>query len=68
MKANWSEIERQVSRGEIFEILNRGRPSVRIIPAVPRKVLKWDNHLETALRAGGRTGAEAVNASREGRW
>jgi len=40
MKANWSEIERQVSNGETFEVINRGKPSVRIIPAVPRKVLK----------------------------
>lgn len=68
MKANWAEIERQVAQGETFEVSNRGKPSVRIIPAVPRKVLKWDDHLATALPASGKSGSETVNADREGRW
>lgn len=68
MKANWAEIERQVAMGESFEVLNRGKPSVRIIPAVPRKVLKWDDHMATALKSAGKTGSESVQLDREGRW
>lgn len=68
MKANWAEIERQVALGETFEVLNRGKPSVRIIPALPRKVLKWDDHLLTALPSTGKTGGETVNLDRGGRW
>ena len=68
MKANWAEIERQVAKGETFEVQNRGKPSVRIIPAIPRKVLKWDDHLATALPSRGKTGSETVNLDREGRW
>ncbi len=68
MKANWAEIERQVKQGETFEVLSRGKPSVRIIPATPREVLKWDDHLATALKAGGRSGEEAVDLNRGGRW
>jgi len=67
MKANWAEIERQVAMGETFEVLNRGKPSVRIIPAIPKKVLKWDDHLATALPVRGKSGTEAVNLDREGR-
>lgn len=68
MKANWAEIERQVALGETFEVLNRGKPSVRIIPAVPRKVLVWDNFEATALKAKGKTGTETVDLDRGGRW
>jgi len=68
MKANWAEIERQVAQGETFEVLNRGKLSVRIIPAVPRKVLKWDDHLLTALPTTGKTGEETVDLDRGGRW
>jgi antitoxin (DNA-binding transcriptional repressor) of toxin-antitoxin stability system len=68
MKANWAEIERQVAQGETFEVLNRGKPSVRIISALPKKILKWDDHLVTAAHSSGKTGAETVNLDREGRW
>ena len=68
MKANWAEIERQVKQGETFEVLSRGKPSVRIVPATPRKVVKWDDHLSTALEAEGRPGTEAVDINRGGRW
>jgi len=68
MKANWAEIERQVAQGETFEVINRGKPSVRIIPAVPRAVLKWDDHLATAIVSPGKTGSETVDLDREGRW
>ncbi|WP_035612021.1 type II toxin-antitoxin system prevent-host-death family antitoxin [Haloferula sp. BvORR071] len=68
MKANWSEIERQVQQGETFEVLSHGKPSVRIVPATPRQVLKWDNHLATAVEAKGRSGSEAVDFNRDGRW
>ncbi len=68
MKAHWATVEAQIKQGEIFEVLNRGRPSVRLVPAGPRKVLKWENHLTTALRCLGKTGAETVAADRGGRW
>jgi prevent-host-death family protein len=68
MKAHWAEVERHVRDGDTFEVLNRGRPSVRIVPAHPRRVLAWDDHLASAIRASGRRGEAAVKADREGRW
>jgi prevent-host-death family protein len=68
MKAHWAEIEEQVARGETFEVLNRGRPVVRIVSAAPRRVVKWEDHLATALPPNGITGQEAVDLDREGRW
>lgn len=68
MKAHWAEVERQVRNGDTFEVLNRGRPSVRIVPARPRQVLTWDDHLATAIRSTGKSGAATVAHDREGRW
>lgn len=68
MKAQWAEIEEQVARGETFEVLNRGKPVVRIVAAAPRRIVKWDDHLATALPPNGMTGQETVDADREGRW
>jgi prevent-host-death family protein len=68
MKAHWPEVERQVQDGETFEVLNRGRPAVRIVPAHPRKVLKWDDHLATAIPAKGKSTDETIRADRETRW
>lgn len=68
MKAHWSEIEAQVRNGETFEVLNRGRPTVRIVPAAPRRILCWDNHLATAITGSGHSAEETIAADREGRW
>jgi antitoxin (DNA-binding transcriptional repressor) of toxin-antitoxin stability system len=68
MKAHWAEVEKLVRQGETFEVLNRGKPTVRIVPAGPREVLKWDDHLVTAAKGKGNKGTEAVLANREGRW
>lgn len=68
MKAQWAEIEEQVARGEIFEVLNRGKPVVRIVSAVPRRIVKWEDHLATAIPSKGKTGQETVDSDREGRW
>ncbi len=68
MKAHWSEIEAKVRDGETFEVLNRGRPTVRILPATPREVLKWEDHLATAARGKGRTAEELVREDRDERW
>lgn len=68
MKARWAEVEAQVQAGETIEVLNRGRPSVRIVPATPRRILAWDDHLETAIPTSGRSAEETVTADREGRW
>lgn len=68
MKARWSEVEAQVREGETFEVINRGRPTVRIIPAEPRRILAWEDHLATAIPGSGRTAEETIAADREGRW
>lgn len=68
MKAQWSEVEAQVRNGETFEVINRGRPTVQIIPAIPRRILTWDDHLATAILSTGHSAEETVAADREGRW
>jgi prevent-host-death family protein len=68
MKAHWTEVEAQVRNGETFEVVNRGKPTVRIVPATPRRVLVWDDHLATAIAASGHSAQETVAADREGRW
>ncbi len=68
MKAHWAEVESQVQGGETFEVVNRGRPTVRIVSAAPRPVLSWDDHLATAVPVKGAPGERAVQADREGRW
>ena len=68
MKAHWAEVESQVQAGEVFHVLNRGRPTVRIVAAQPLRVLKWDNHLATAVKGAGKSAEETVRADREGRW
>lgn len=68
MKAHWSEVEKQVQNGESYEVINRGRPTVRIVAAEPRPVPVWDDHLSTAITAKGRTSEETIAADREGRW
>ena len=68
MKARWSEVEAQVRDGETFEVINRGRPTVRIVPATPRRILRWEDHLATAIPSSGRSAEETVAADREGRW
>ena len=68
MKAQWATVERQVRNGETFEVLNHGKPAVHIVPAQPRRVVNWDNHLATALKARSKSGQDAVRLDREGRW
>lgn len=48
MKAHWATVEAQVRDGETFEVVNRGKLTVHLLPAKPRPVLKWDDHLATA--------------------
>jgi len=68
MKAHWADVERQVQAGEVFVVLNRSRPTVRIVPAQGRRVLKWDNHLDTAIENSGKSAEETVREDRDGRW
>jgi prevent-host-death family protein len=68
MKARWSEVEAQVRDGETFEVINRGRPTVRIVPAAPRRIPVWEDHLATAIPASGRSAEETIAVDREGRW
>jgi len=67
LKANWAQIEAQVKAGETFEVLNRGRVAAHIVPARPRQVLRWPDHLITAHRNAGRKGSDIVREQREGR-
>jgi len=68
MKAHWSAVEAQVRDGETFEVLNRGKPTVRIIPAKPHDVLQWEDHLATAAEGKGALSEELVAEDRDGRW
>jgi antitoxin (DNA-binding transcriptional repressor) of toxin-antitoxin stability system len=68
MKAHWAAIEEQVRMGETFEVLNRGRPTAHIVPARPRRVLKWEDHLVTAVPGRGKSAQATVRADRDGRW
>lgn len=68
MKAKWSEVERQVRNGEVIEVHNRGKPTVRLVSADPRPVFVWDDHLATAIPAKGKSSEETVAIDRAGRW
>jgi prevent-host-death family protein len=68
LKSQWAEIERRSRAGETFLILNRGRPAARLLPVTPRKVLQWDDHLETAAAGSGSSSQEIVSSDREERW
>lgn len=67
LKANWAQIEAQVKAGESFEVLNRGKVAAHVVPAVPRKVLRWPDHLATAHKNTGRKGSDIVIGHREER-
>ena len=67
LKAHWARIESEVKAGETFEVLNRGKVAAHIVPARPRPVLEWPDHLKTALRNEGRKGSDIVREQREGR-
>jgi len=67
LKANWAQIEAQVKAGETFEVLNRGKVAAHVVPATPRQVLRWPDHLASAHRNAGRSGSDIVREHREGR-
>lgn len=64
LKAHWSQIEAQVKAGESFEVLNRGKVAAHIVPATPRQVLEWPDHLATAHPNTGRKGSDIVREHR----
>ena len=68
MKAHWAAVEAQVRDGETFEVLNRGKPSVRIVPAKPAGILQWDDHLSTAAEGRGLLSEALVAEDREERF
>ena len=68
MKARWSLVEEQVSNGEIIEVLNRGKPRVRLVPAGGRQRVVWDDHLATAIPNKGVSATETISRDRGGRW
>jgi antitoxin (DNA-binding transcriptional repressor) of toxin-antitoxin stability system len=68
MKAHWSEVEKQVANGEIIEVLNHGKPRVRLVPAGGRQQVVWDDHLATAIPNKGVSVTETVARDRGGRW
>ena len=67
MKAHRAEVESQVQNGEVFEVVNRGKPTVRILPAKPREIFKWDDHLQTAATGKGRPAEKVIREDRDGR-
>jgi len=68
MKARWSLVEEQVANGEIIEVLNRGKPRVRLVPAGGRQRVVWDDHLVTAIPNKGVSATETISRDRGGRW
>ena len=68
MKAHWAQIESQVKEGETFEVLNRGKVAAHIVPAKPRQVLKWPDHLVTAHKNTGKKGSDLIRDQRDGRF
>lgn len=68
MKAHWAMVESQVRDGETFEVLNRGKPTVRIVPAKPTAVLEWEDHLLTAAPGSGSLSQDLVAEDRGGRY
>jgi antitoxin (DNA-binding transcriptional repressor) of toxin-antitoxin stability system len=68
MKAHWSQVEQLVANGEIIEVLNRGKPRVRLVPAGGRQRVIWDDHLATAIPNKGTFTTETVDRDRGGRW
>jgi antitoxin (DNA-binding transcriptional repressor) of toxin-antitoxin stability system len=67
LKAHWALIEAQVREGQTFEVLNRGKVAAHVVPATPRKVLRWPDHLATAYKNTGRKGSDIVREHRESR-
>ena len=67
MKAHWAKIESQVKAGETFEVLNRGKVAAQIVPAKPRQVFQWPDHLATAYRNTGKKGSDVIREQRDGR-
>ncbi len=67
MKAHWSDIEKKLEHGETFQVLNRGKPTAKILPAGPRKILNWPDHLGTAVPNRGKGAAETVIEDRGNR-
>ena len=67
MKANWARVEAEVKAGETFEVLNRGRVAVHIVPARPRPVLRWPDHVATAYRNAATKGSDIIRRQRDGR-
>jgi antitoxin (DNA-binding transcriptional repressor) of toxin-antitoxin stability system len=60
LKAHWSDIEKKLEYGETFQVLNRGKPTTKIVPAEPKKILNWPDHLSTAVPNKGKSAADLV--------
>lgn len=60
LKAHWSDIEKKLEHGETFQVLNRGKPTAKILPAEPKKILNWPDHLSTGITNRGKSAAETV--------
>ena len=67
MKAHWPTIEATVLNGEVVEVTNRGKSTVRLEPATPKKVVIWDDHLSTALQCKGKSGSQVILEDRGSR-
>lgn len=68
MKTHWSQVEQLVANSEIIEMLNRGKPKVRLVPAGGRQRVIWDDHLAMAIPNKGASATETVDRDRGSRW
>jgi len=68
LKSHWSDIENKLEHGETFQVLNRGRPTAKILPVEPKKILNWPDHLASAVANKGKSAAETVIEDRGERW
>ncbi len=60
LKSHWSDVENKLEYGETFQVLNRGRPTAKILPVEPKQILNWPDHLATAVPNKGKSAAETV--------
>lgn len=67
MKVYLSQGEKLEAHGEI-EVLNRGKPRVRSVPAGGPQLVIWDDHLTTAIPNKETSTTETVDRDRGGRW
>jgi len=67
LKAHWSDIEKKLEHGETFQVLNRGKPTAKILPAEPKTILNWPDHLATGIPNRGKSASQIIIEDRGNR-